>query len=110
MAACGFTEAQIAVCVGDDGIDVKTLRRHFRRQLDVSHIKANAKVAGELFQAATVRKEPWAICFWMKVRAGWREGGAGLRATDPSGKELFTLETIDDLIKRADDQSGAKKG
>ena len=54
-------------------IDPKTLRRHYRRELDSGSVEATAKVAQSLFQMATVDKSVAAAIFWMKARAGWRE-------------------------------------
>src|SRR3954469_8201467 len=50
MAGCGVPEADIAVVIG---IAPKTLRKHFRGELDTGHIKASAKVAGNLYRIAT---------------------------------------------------------
>jgi hypothetical protein len=50
MAGYGVPEADIA-CVLE--IDPKTLRRHYRKELDKGHIKASAKVAEFLFRKAT---------------------------------------------------------
>src|SRR3954447_26114494 len=54
-------------------IDPKTLRRHYRHELDRGAVEATAKVAQSLFQMATVDKSVAAAIFWMKARAGWRE-------------------------------------
>src|SRR5215217_4737723 len=72
MAGCGVPEADIAVVIG---IAPKTLRRHFRDELDMGHIKASAKIAGNLYRIATGsgREAVTAAIFWLKVRAGWRE-------------------------------------
>ena len=42
MARYGAPQAHIAVVIG---IDEKTLRKHYREELDTAAIKANAKVA-----------------------------------------------------------------
>ena len=55
------------------GIDAKTLRKHFREELDRGTTEANAKVAQSLFTMATQGKNVAAAIFWMKARAGWRE-------------------------------------
>ena len=75
----GITQEEIAHFIG---IDPKTLRLHYRDELDSAHIKANAKVGQFLFQNASgqtlkdgashsdcVR----AAMFWAKTRMGWRE-------------------------------------
>jgi hypothetical protein len=54
-------------------MDAKTLRKHYRRELDRGTIEANAKVAQTLFTMATVDKNVAAAIFWMKARGGWRE-------------------------------------
>jgi hypothetical protein len=51
----------------------KTLRKHFRDELDLGATEANYKVARTLFQMATSGACPAASMFWMKTRAGWRE-------------------------------------
>ena len=49
MAGYGIPEADIG-CVLE--IDPKTLRRHYRKELDKGHIKASAKVAENLYRKA----------------------------------------------------------
>ena len=49
MARYGIPEDDIAIVVG---IDAKTLRKHFRLELDVAFVKANAKVAESIFLQA----------------------------------------------------------
>jgi hypothetical protein len=70
MTELGLTQANIS---GLLEIDRKTLRKHFRYELDTGAITANMKVAASLFQMATVDKVPAAAIFWMKARAGWKE-------------------------------------
>ena len=72
MAGYGVAEADIARVVG---IDPKTLRKHYRDELDNGHVKANAKVAENLFRKATGegREAVTAAIFWLKTRAGWKE-------------------------------------
>ena len=69
----GFvSEADIARVVG---IDPKTLRKHYREELDTGQIKATAKVAESLFRKATSdgSQSVTAAIFWLKTRGGWRE-------------------------------------
>ncbi len=49
MARYGIPEDDIALVLG---IDPKTLRKHFRLELDVAFVKANAKVAESIFMQA----------------------------------------------------------
>ena len=99
MAGYGVPEADIA---GVIGIDPKTLRKHYRGELDHGHVKANAKVAENLYRKATGegREAVIAAIFWLKTRAGWREtnvheiGGFNSRAIEidvavPSAREVL---------------------
>lgn len=54
------------------GIDAKTLRKHYRDELDISSAKANATIGGALFNKAK-GGDTSAMMFWMKTRGGWRE-------------------------------------
>ena len=72
LAGYGVPEAEIAGMVG---IDPKTLRKHYRHELDHGHTKANAKVAENLYRKATGdgRESVTAAIFWLKARARWKE-------------------------------------
>lgn len=72
LAGYRIPEPEIAGLVG---IDPKTLRKHYRSELDHGHTKANARVAENLFKKATGegREAVIAAIFWLKARAGWRE-------------------------------------
>ena len=54
------------------GVDDKTLRKHYREELDQSKAKANATIGGALFNKAK-GGDTAAMIFWMKTQAGWRE-------------------------------------
>jgi len=72
MAGYGVPEVDISRVVG---IDPKTLRKHYRDELDTGSIKATAKVAEFLFRKATTEgpQSVTAAIFWLKTRGGWRE-------------------------------------
>src|SRR5215212_626228 len=69
MAAYGIPEIDISRVVG---IDPKSLRKHYRDELDLGETKANAQVAGFLFNSARTGNVTAQI-FWLKTRARWRE-------------------------------------
>jgi hypothetical protein len=69
MAAYGIPEINIAAVFG---VDPKTLRKHYRDELDLGETKANAQVAGFLFNSAR-NGNVTAQIFWLKTRARWRE-------------------------------------
>jgi hypothetical protein len=68
-ATVGTTQEVIADIIG---IDPKTLRKHYREELDQSSAKAIAQVGGHLYRKA-IGGDTAAMIFWMKTRAGWRE-------------------------------------
>ena len=69
MAAYGIPETDISAVLG---IDPKTLRKHYRDELDHAQTKANAQVAGFLFNSAR-NGNVTAQIFWLKTRASWKE-------------------------------------
>ncbi len=69
MAGYGIPQEGISKVIG---IDLKTLRKHFRGELDKGEIVATSKVAESLYKMATEGNVSAAI-FWMKARAGWSE-------------------------------------
>ena len=72
-------------CVISDilGIDDKTLRKHYREELDQAKAKANATIGGALFNKAK-GGDTAAMIFWMKTQAQWRETSA-VEHTSPDG-------------------------
>ena len=72
LAGFGIQETEIAGLIG---CDPKTLRKHYREELDHGHTKANAKVAENLFRMALGqgREAVTAAIFWLKTRARWKE-------------------------------------
>ena len=87
MAGFGVPQDDIATHLD---IDPKTLRKHFRQELDRGTTEANVKVAQSLFQMATQGKNVAAAIFWMKARAGWREK----HDVEVSGKDGVPLAWI----------------
>lgn len=69
MAGYGVPQEDIAIVID---ISEPTLRKHFRRELDLGIAKANARVGKSLFDQA-VNGNVTAAIFWTKSRMGWRE-------------------------------------
>ena len=69
FAGFGLPQQQLALLVG---MSINTLRKHYAADLEFGEAQATAKVAQSLFNAAS-KGEAWAVCFWMKARAGWSE-------------------------------------
>tara|TARA_R110000868_G_C10972576_1_gene770468 strand:+ start:3720 stop:4067 length:348 start_codon:yes stop_codon:yes gene_type:complete len=70
LVSFGNTQEQIADHLG---INVDTLSKYYREELDNSVVRANAKVAAKLFRKATEGDDLSAMIFWLKTRAKWRE-------------------------------------
>ena len=80
LASYGVPQEEIAIYIGTDA---KTLRKHYRDELDSAKAKANAKVRKFLFEAATgdamSNGATFSDClrgsmFWAKTQMGFREG------------------------------------
>lgn len=84
MCALGTPQYQIAIVFG---ITPKTLRRHFRHELNRAAIEANFTVADTLFKMATDGKHPAATIFWAKTRNGFKNGSAGANLPEPPPTE-----------------------
>jgi hypothetical protein len=96
MNSLGIPQSQIALLLG---IAPKTLRKHFRKELDLSAIEANCHVLTSLFEMATSRRSAAAAIFWAKTRCGYRAAGPSqdtgkkpqLSSNYPSGQPLPEL-------------------
>ena len=100
MAAYGIPEIDISRVVG---VDPKTLRKHYRDELDMGETKANAQVAGFLFNAARGGNVTAQI-FWLKTRARWRETPLELRHSGSiARREMheYSDEELMDIIRSA---------
>jgi hypothetical protein len=91
MAAMGIPHEQIAVQVGI--LSAKTLRKHFREELDRGVTEANYKVSQTLFKMATSGEHPAATFFWLKTRTGLRERPADDRPLAPAPPFIVTSDT-----------------
>lgn len=110
LAGYGVPEAEIA---GMIGIDAKTLRKHYRTELDHGHTKANARVAENLFRKATGegRESVTAAIFWLKTRARWKEtsihehgGVPGQPVEQVTQIKLVAMQARDDYKKERDER------
>jgi hypothetical protein len=71
MAAMGAPHDQIVKVIGIRS--PKTLRRHFRQELDCGIAEANMRVGQTLYKMATSGDNLAATKFWLTNRAGWVE-------------------------------------
>ena len=72
LAAYGIKHEGIAHMVGLRS--AKTLRKHFRKEIDSGAIEATAQVVQTLYDMATSGKHPAATIYWLNTRARWQEG------------------------------------
>ena len=94
MAAMGIRQDAMSSILD---IDPKTLRKYYRRELDTGSTKATLKVAQSLFKQATEQNNTAAQIFWMKARAGWREG-IDLSHAGPDGGPIAVVAKIQRTI------------
>ena len=71
MSAVGIPQESICRVIRD-GIDDKTLRKHFRTELDTAVAKANANIGNTLYNKA-MGGDTSALIWWSKTRMGWKE-------------------------------------
>jgi hypothetical protein len=87
MAAIGVDQDDMARLLR---ITSKTMRKHFRDELDLGLIQANAAVGGAMFKAA-VTPGPGQVTagiWWTKCRMGWREPTQKHEHTGQDGKPI----------------------
>jgi hypothetical protein len=106
MAGFGIPQEDIATFLG---IDAKTLRKHFRAELDRGSIEATSKVAQSLFRMATEGNNVAAAIFWMKARAGWREKQE-LRVSVGQDADTLTDAQLEAIILQGRDHKRALAG
>ena len=76
MAGFGIPHDDIGKVIG---VTAVTLAKHYRKQLDTGHIKANSRVAESLYKMATgdetkkIAPNVTAAIWWTKTRMGWSE-------------------------------------
>ena len=63
---------QHIICDLLGGMDPKTLRHHYRAELDLALPEANANVNSSLYEQA-IHGNTAATIFWLKTRAGFKE-------------------------------------
>ena len=95
MTAYGVPQPDLAAVIG---IDPKTLRLHYSRELATAQSEANAKVAQSLFKKALGDgpQSVTAAIFWLKTRAQWRD----VTRVEHSGPDGGPIQTEDVTVER----------
>jgi len=81
LAGYGIADVDIARVLH---VDPELLRHTYREELETGHVKANSRVAENLYRKATGdgREAVTAAIFWLKARARWRDGAS--QAPEPA--------------------------
>ena len=89
MKAMGLTSAEIANCIGPEGISEATLYKYYGNILKTAVHSANGKVARALFTKA-INGDVTAQIFWLKTRAGFKE--TSVHEIMPVQKRIIGIE------------------
>lgn len=107
LASFGAPQDEIAIFLG---ISKPTLAKHYREELDLAAIKANAQVGQFLFNLASgnAMKDKgnpasWGDCsraaiFWAKTRMGWRETNRHEITGADGGAIPLAIERVERVI------------
>lgn len=95
LSAAGFNQKTICDYLQ---IDQKTLRKHYRHELDVAMMDRTITVAEALFKQATDAHKPsvTAQIFWLKCqsRGGWIESGEELEELKKKDISKVQIEVL----------------
>ena len=95
MTASGIEQALISKALK---IDEKTLRKHFREELDVGAVKVIARVSDSLVRQAMAGNVTAGI-FFLKARAGWRDRPVDDAASkEASGKKAVAQADAERVV------------
>jgi len=89
LSGFGLTADEIAHVLD---VEVGRLKAAFGKELGSGHLKANAKVAENLYRKATGdgREAVTAAIFWLKTRARWKETSVHEIADERRSSDLTT--------------------
>lgn len=99
LAAVGIPHSEIAKCIGSYGISEPTLRKHFRRELDLSLNEVKALAMSALVKGLK-KGDAWAVCFFLKCKAGFRETSAHEISTPTPAVQIVKI------VSSPSDESG----
>lgn len=87
----GLPQEQIAALLS---IDPKTLREHYRKELDQGIARANGQVVKSLYASATAGDTTAAI-WWTKTRLGWKDTSRMEHTGADGGSILLKFNSAD---------------
>jgi hypothetical protein len=107
LASIGIREEEICPLVLDANgkpISLRTLQKHFPRELAESHLVATNKVAQTLYRQA-IGGNTVALIFWLKAQGKWREMPQAVELTGANGGPVryqdMSNAQLDAIIARA---------
>jgi hypothetical protein len=107
LVVAGYSHERIAACIGTHGISERTLRKHFRRELDTSKAEVDAFATNTIIELMKARNLG-AACFYLKCRVGWQETQAHRFVNEEGRDRPFRLSDADRLVADADEEIGVK--
>ena len=111
MAAAGLSQQTIQLCLPKAPKHPKTFVKAFREELTTSGPMVTARAMSKLVVALD-KGEAWAICFWLKCKAGFEERTAH-RVVDKEGEDRdvrVIVEYVDVPPKTPTPASSASDG
>jgi len=104
-AAVGIPQRDIARVLD---IDVKTLNKYYRDEIETAAIKADAAVGGALYNKAVNEKDTASLIWWSKARLRWSEKkeiehSGHLQAIPPGGTLEDATRAYEDNLRRQRD-------
>jgi hypothetical protein len=102
LSSNGLPHIQISRIIG---CAPKTLRKHFREELNIGKIQANAKVADALYKSA-LDGNVKAQTFWLKTVGGWQETG---NLETVSERELGAIKLASEVARIFFSKFGEKR-
>lgn len=108
LAAAGTPMVRIAAAIGPDGITETELLKHFRRELSCSRDLFTVDAMAGLHRGVK-KGHPWAVCFWLKCKAGFIENTGKLSIEVSGQQKPVELMDMDKLIADADAVEAAER-
>ncbi len=97
LAGCGVPQQSIAALVGPNGIDIITLRKHFKRELELGQAEAHELISKSLCHRA-LSSDTLAI-FYAKTQMRWRDVST-IEHTGPNGAPAaWTVQPVKPIEK-----------
>lgn len=95
LVALGARQEDIAKCIGTWGVTRATLRKHFKREMEISVLEVQANAMAKLV-AAINAGEAWAVKFYLERKCGFVDK-VSVEASGPDGNPI-QLQTRHQIV------------